>query len=248
MPTIRHIALALCAAPLALALAACGAKDDTTGAATGEALTPIAAPAGTSWSETAAATPDGGFRIGNPDAPIKLVEYASHTCSHCAEFSQKGSGPMDGYVDKGTVSYEIRNLVRDPVDLTIAMLARCGPAESFHPLADQVWGNFTTLMNTFQSNGAALEAASQQPEARRLQAIAQASGMLDFFAARGVSKDQAMACLADTDKAQAIVDKSQKDSEDLKLQGTPTFFINGKQIDGTTWEIVEPALQAAGAR
>ncbi len=39
-------------------------------------------------------TPDGGFVIGNPDAPLKLVEYASHTCSHCAEFSDEGSGPM----------------------------------------------------------------------------------------------------------------------------------------------------------
>ena len=73
MSTLRRLPIALCAAPLALALAACG---DTTEDAvpTGEPLAPIAAPAGTSWVETAAETPEGGFRIGNPEAPIKLVE------------------------------------------------------------------------------------------------------------------------------------------------------------------------------
>lgn len=258
MPTPRF-ALALCAAPLALALAACGSSEDAGGGAPkGEALAPIAAPAGTSWVDTAVETPEGGFRIGNPDAPIKLVEYASHTCSHCAEFSQTAAGPLDEYVNKGTVSYEIRNLVRDPIDLSVALLVRCGPPESFHPLANQWWGDFNQVMQTVQANSAALEAASQQPPATRFQALAQAGGLIDFFAARGISRDQAMACLADTAKAQKIAQNSQTQSEELSLQGTPTFFINGKTIETTSWEPIqtatgtvpglEAALQAAGAR
>lgn len=254
MPNVRTVSLTLLAAPLALALAACGTKEDAEAPPKGEPIAPIAAPAGTNWVDQAVETPEGGFRIGNPDAPIKLVEYASHTCSHCAEFSQTGAAPLDGYVNKGVVSYEIRNLVRDPIDLTIAILARCGPPESFHPLANQVWGSFESVMQTVQANSAALEAASQQPPATRFQAMAQAGGLLDFFAARGISKDQAMACLADTAKAQQIAERSQKQSEEFNLQGTPTFFINGKLIEGTTWVPsgsspgLESALQAAGAR
>lgn len=254
MPTVRTLSLTLLAAPLALALAACGSREDAEAPPKGEPIAPIAAPAGTSWVDRAVETPEGGFRIGNPDAPIKLVEYASHTCSHCAEFSQTGAAPLDGYVNKGVVSYEIRNLVRDPIDLTIALLARCGPPESFHPLANQVWGNFESVMQTVQANSAALEAASQQPPATRFQAMAQAGGLLDFFAARGISKDQAMACLADTAKAQQIAERSQKQSEEFDLQGTPTFFINGKLVEGTTWVAsgsnpgLEAALQTAGAR
>jgi len=254
MSTVRTLSLTLLAAPLALALAACGSKEDSEGPPKGEPIAPIAAPAGTSWVDNAVETPEGGFRIGNPDAPIKLVEYASHTCSHCAEFSQTGAAPLDGYVNKGVVSYEIRNLVRDPVDLTIAILARCGPPESFHPLANQVWGNFESVMETVQANSAALEAASQQPPATRFQAMAQAGGLLDFFAARGISKDQAMVCLADTAKAQQIAERSQKQSEEFNLQGTPTFFVNGKLVEGTTWVPsgsnpgLEAALQTAGAR
>jgi protein-disulfide isomerase len=248
MSSLRRRLVASCVAPFALALAGCGGSDTEDAATSHEPIAPIAAPAGQSWVDMAAETPEGGFRIGNPNAPIKLVEYASHTCSHCAEFSVTGAPALDAYVAKGTVSYEIRNLVRDSIDLTVAMLARCGPPEAFHPLANQWWGNFNQVMTTIQSAGPALQAASQQPPAVRMQAMAQASGMLDFFAARGISNDQALSCLADTAKAQAIADRSQKDSTDLNLPGTPTFFINGKQIEGTSWEVLEPALQAAGAR
>jgi protein-disulfide isomerase len=247
MPTFHRFAFALCAAPLAMALAACGSNGED-GVPAGEPLAPIAAPAGTSWVETAAETPEGGFRIGNPDAPLKLVEYASHTCHVCAEFSQTGAVPLDEYVAKGTVSYEIRNLIRDPVDLTIAMLARCGPPEVFHPLANQAWGDFESLMQTVQSNGAALQAASEQPPETRLQAIGQASGLIDFFAARGISRDQAMSCLADTAKAQRIAEASDTQSEELNVTGTPTFFLNGNRVEGTNWTSIEAALQRAGAR
>lgn len=247
MLRLRRAALAATALPLALALAACGSDEE--GTTSGEPIAPIAAPAGQSWVETAAETPEGGFVIGNPDAPLKLVEYASHTCSHCAAFAQESAGALDEYVAKGIVSYEIRNQIHDPLDLSIALLARCGgnPA-TFHPLANQAWGDFNNLMSGVQANSAALEQAQAAPQAQRFQAIAQAAGLIDFFAARGISRDQAMQCLADVDKAQAIADASQTQSDELNVTGTPTFFLNGQLVEGTTWAVIEPALQAAGAR
>jgi protein-disulfide isomerase len=247
MPMFRRIALAVAAVPLVLVLAACGDKAEE-GAPTGEPIAPIAAPAGTRWVETAAVTPEGGYRIGNPDAPLKLVEYASHTCHVCAEFSQKGAAGMDEYVATGVVSYEIRNLIRDSIDLTYALLARCGTPQGFHPLANQGWQNFDALMNTVQSNDAALQQASLAPEAQRFQAIGQASGLIDFFAARGISRDQAMQCLADTEKAQQIAETSQAQADELAITGTPTFFLNGQKVEPTSWEGLEPVLQQAGAR
>jgi len=243
----RRIAFMSLTAPLALALAACGSGEGGD-LPKGDPIAPIAAPAGGNWVETAAVTPEGGYVIGNPNAPLKLVEYASHTCSHCAAFSQEGAAKLDEYVGKGILSYELRNQIHDPIDLTIALLARCGSPESFHPLANQVWGNFEQIMTTVQSNSAALEQAQAAPPAQRFQAIAQASGLLDFFAARGISRDQAMQCLADSNKAQAIADASEKQSEELNVTGTPTFFLNGKLVPGTRLQDIEPALQAAGAR
>jgi len=246
MSMFRRIVLAALSAPVALALSACGSDDEAP--VKGEPIAAIAAPAGQSWVDTAAVTPEGGYVIGNPEAPLKLVEYASHTCPHCAAFSQEAAGKLDEYVAKGTVSYELRNQIQDPIDLTIALLVRCGTPQSFHPLANQAWQNFESLMTTVQSNGAALEQAQQVPPAQRFQAIAQASGLLDFFAARGISRDQAMTCLADTAKAQQIADASDKQSEELNVTGTPSFFLNGRLVPGTRWIDIEPALQNAGAR
>ena len=162
MTPLRRIALTAVAAPLALALAACGSDEQAAeGPPTGEPIAHVAPPAGTSWAETATVTPEDGYRIGNPDAPLKLVEYASHTCPACAAFSTSGAAALDRYVETGVVSYEIRNQVHNALDLTLAMLARCGEPATFHPLANQVWANLPEVMNRAQQNEAALNQAMQ---------------------------------------------------------------------------------------
>ena len=70
---------------------------------------------------------------------------------------------------------------------------------------------------------------------------------LDFFAKRGVSADQAHACLADASKAQKVASLAEKYGND-GINGTPTFVINGSTVDGNTWDVLEAALQKAGAR
>ena len=247
MSRLRQTLLAAAVAPLALALAACGGSDEE-GTASGEPIAPIAAPSGQSWVQTAAVTPEGGNVVGNPDAPIKLVEYASHTCGACAAFSQESVAEIEKYIESGVVSYEIRNQIHNPVDLTLAMLVRCGDPAAFHPLANQVWAQHPAVMERAQQDPAALQAAMQAPEAQRFQQIGQVTGLLDFFAARGVSRDQAMQCLANTDQAQQIATNSNTQSEELNVTGTPTFFLNGRMLTETGWEDVEAALQAAGAR
>ena len=83
------------------------------------------------------------------------------------------------------------------------------------------------------------------PTVRRMQLGARLRSLRQ---AQGISRDQATTCLADVDKITAIVNRSEKDSTDLELTGTPSFFLNGKKINFTTWDAVEPVLQAAGAR
>jgi protein-disulfide isomerase len=249
MITLRSASLALVAT---LALAACNSKDD--GAASGEIaegkpVAAVPAPAGQSWSDVAAFTPEGGVVEGNPNAPIKLVEYASHTCSHCAEFSEHASEAIRSkYVDSGKVSYEIRNQIHDPIDLTFAVLARCAGPEAFHAFAEQGWTNLAPMFETFNANKAGLDAAMQQQGAARFDGIAQSAGLYDFFAQRGVSRDQAKTCLAKTETATKIAANSDSQSQELNVTGTPTFFINGNNVGTQTWETLEPMLQRAGAR
>ena len=237
-------------APLALALAACGSGDDAAGGtvAASEPIAPVAAPAGQSWVDTAATTPEGGVVIGNPNAPIKLVEYVSHTCPACAAFSEEASQPIDDYVATGVVSYEIRNQIHNALDLTLAMLVRCGDPASFHPLAHQAWSNLAEIGATAQANDAALQQATTTEGPQRYQRIAEAAGLLDFFAERGISRDQAMQCLARPELADQIVANSTTQSDELGVTGTPTFFVNGNQVEAQGWSDVEAALQRAGAR
>lgn len=249
MNTIRRAALTSIAAPLALALAACGGGTEEATVPEGEPIAKIAAPAGTHWGETAAETPEGGFVIGNPDAPLKLVEYASHTCSHCADFSVAAAAPLrDKYVESGVVSYEVRNLIRDPLDLTIATLSRCSGPQAFHPLVEQAWANFGAIVQQANANQAAMSAAMEKTGAERFQAIGEASGLIEFFAARGVSRDQSLQCLANVDNITKIAERSDKQSTEQNITGTPSFFLNGARLNVTTWEALEPIIQSAGAR
>lgn len=248
--SFRRSALLLAALPLALGLAACDKKSDAGGAPSGEPIAKIAAPAGKAWSDVISKTPEGGYRMGNPDAPIKLVEYGSLTCSHCAEFAEKAAVPLrDTFVASGRVSFEFRNFVRDPLDLMSAQIIRCGAPESFFALTDQAMANQPALFQKVQAAGdAAFKAASEQPPAKRGAAIAQLAGLSDFFASRGISHDQTAVCLANAAEAEAIAKRTQEDGEKFAISGTPTFLINGAKIEGNTWEEIKTQLEAAGAR
>ena len=249
MTKLRRLAFATLAAPLALGLAACNSGTEETGGLSGDAIAAIPAPAGQSWLEVATKTPEGGYRLGNPDAPIKLIEYASHTCGACAAFSATGSAALEEkYVPTGVVSYEVRTLIRDPLDMTITVLARCGAPEAFHPRANQAWASLSQFGQTLNANGAAMEAAMSAPEDQRFVQIAQAAGLIDWFAERGLSRDQAQTCLADAANITTLAEQSQSQAEELDITGTPTFLLNGKKLDVNQWPQLEPLLQQAGAR
>lgn len=247
--SFRRAALAMAVLPLAIGLAACDTKTDAA-KGTGEAVAKIAPPAGKAWSDVVVKTAEGGYRMGNPDAPIKLVEFGSLTCSHCAEFAEKSAAELrDTFVASGRVSFEFRNFVRDPLDLVSAQLTRCGAPESFFALTDQAMANQPALFEKAQAAGdAAFQAASQQPAEKRGAAIAQLAGLTDFFATRGISRDQANACLADAKEAAAIAKRTQDDGTKYDIQGTPTFVIDGTKVEDNTWEAIKARLEALGAR
>lgn len=250
MTTIsRGILSSAIAGTLALALAACGSADEADTELAGEAIAAIPAPDGQEWTDVVAVTDDGGYLLGNPDAPLKLVEYASHTCGACANFSINGGPPLKkDYISTGVVSLELRNLVRDPIDLTIATLVRCGQPENMHPLSDQAWIALNDIFANVNANGAAYEAATSLPSDQRFVAIGQAAGLVDFFAARGLSSEQAQTCLADGANVEAIASRSQQQAQEMEVNSTPTFFLNGRKLEVNQWPGLEPILQRAGAR
>ncbi|QJB69181.1 DsbA family protein [Parasphingorhabdus halotolerans] len=239
-------------APLALAMAltACGGAAETEGASSGEAVAEVAAPAGQQWSEVVAKTDAGGYVMGNPDAPIKLVEYMSITCSHCATFGEQAFDSIrDDYVNSGRVSFEVRNFVRDPLDLTAAILSRCGGEGPFFALTKQALNNQTAMFEKAQGMGEATynDILKSDPNVRFVR-LAEQLELTSFFQQRGVSADQAKACLSDEAAAEKLMADTQVAVKDFNISGTPTFLLNGKVVEGTNWPMIETKLKEAGAR
>ena len=244
-------ALALAALPLTLALSACTNAEDVDGdgiaEVDGDALPAIEPPDGQVWTEVVTVSPAGGYVLGNPEAPIKLVEYASLTCPACASFAATGAPELKSeYVASGRVSYELRNQIHNAPDLVLARLVRCGQDASFHPLSDRVWADLDELLTAAQQPQ--VQQAMTLPPEQRFVALAERAGFLDFFARNGLSRDQARACLSDPASLEAIARASTEQSEELGVQSTPTFLLNGRVLDERGWPELEALLQRAGAR
>ena len=240
-------------AALALTLAACGKSDEVATGSPAVSATPIAkiaAPAGKSWTETMSVTPEGGYLMGNPDAPIKLVEFGALSCEHCSKFAETGFTELrEDYVASGRVSFELRLFMISALDLPVAMLTTCGSPDAVIPLSEQFWAWQPNMFTNLQKAGdARVQAAGALPPNQRYAALARLGGIDAFFAERGIAADQAAACLADTGKAAQFAAATQEASEKYQVNGTPTFYLNGKNLQSLTWETLEPVLQKAGAR
>jgi len=250
--TVRPALLLGLLAPLALGLAGCK-KDEpgATGGATASAtpLPTVAAPAGKAWADQIVQTPEGGYRMGNPDAPIKLVEYGSLTCPHCGEFSEKGSATIrDQWVASGRVSYEFRHFVRDALDLTLGLMASCSGPATYFGQTEQVFANQKALFGGLEGKDAQMQAAMKAPDAQRFQAIADVAGLPQFFAARGIPAAQGKACLANTKLAEQMAKNTTDQGNQYQIEGTPTFLVNGEKIGTSTWEELKARIEGMGVR
>lgn len=233
----------------ALALSACGDKEGANGTApSGDPVAAVAAPAGTSWADKVAATPEGGFVMGNPDAAIKVIEFASYSCSHCRDFSETSASEVRELVNSGKMSFEIRNFVRDPLDMSVALLARCGGAEPFFPLTEQFFGNQNTMFEKAQGMGdAAYQAAMSSPPQERFVKLADAVGLIEFAKQHGIAEDQAKQCLADAAAAEKLAKGVEEATRTFSITGTPAFVVNGTLLENvTTWEALKAKLKEAG--
>ena len=240
------LALAGCAAVL---LAGCG-SDDEGAVPQAEAVAAVAAPAGQQWVDVVATTPEGGWLVGNPDAPIKLIEYGSLTCPACAAFSQSGMQPLrEKYVDSGRVSWEFRSVViHGAIDLVLTRLLKCAPKEAAPLLAEQLWANVNEVTGPVMQNPEGVQQAMSLPPNQRFVAYAEQGRLLEFMASRGIAMDQGRICLSDPAAIEALATEMQGQSAKDGVQGTPTFLVNGTKIDAISWADLEPVLQRAGAR
>lgn len=155
--------------------------------------------------------------MGNPDAEVTVIEYASFTCPHCKNFH---AGPLktlkSEYIDSGKINFIYREIYFDRYGLWAGMLARCGGPARYFGLAD--------LLYEQQSEWAKGEPAQVADNLRRLGKTA------------GLDEAQVEACLSDADKAQAMVARFEETSKADDINSTPSFVINGKKYSNMNYE------------
>jgi protein-disulfide isomerase len=231
--------------------AACNADkgSDSAPAAKQSELPKVARPANGDWSQVVTQTPEGGFMMGDPQAKVRLLEFASMTCPHCAEFDETGVQPLiDKYVKTGQVSYELRNYVRDGFDVAATLIARCNSTKGFFPLTRALFKDQDQWVGKVQATPPEqLEQLQSLPPNRQFLELAKIAGFQQWAAARGIPEAKSTQCLTDENAVNQLVQMASSATTDYpNFSGTPNFVINGKldeKIAG--WPALEAAIRNA---
>lgn len=233
---------------IALSLAAC--SDNAALPVGGKALPKIAAPAGKNWTEIVSQTAAGGYKMGNPDAKLQLIEYGAITCPGCAQFHVESKTELEELIAAGNVAFEFRPyLVHGIQDVPGFLLAKCNGAEAFFGLSDQLYTKQAEWLGKMQSLSDADRAlAGTLKPAELIKFLAQKMDLINFVKPLGVSEDAANQCLSDQKTFEALVKETEAANEEAKITGTPAFRLNGADMNANSWDAVKAALKNAGAR
>ncbi|WP_421739370.1 DsbA family protein [Caulobacter sp.] len=151
--------------------------------------------------------------LGNANAKVTVIEYASATCSHCARWNADVYPAFKAkYVDTGKVNYVYREILTAPAEVAAAsfLMARCAGKDKYFQVVDSVYRSQEEMFTTGQFREVLVR-------------IAQSAGM-----------DEAKfnACVSDEKALKAINSRVEKYSKEQSIQGTPTFVVNGKKVGG----------------
>lgn len=172
----------------------------------------------------------GDMSLGDPKAPVHVVEYLSLTCPHCAHFHETVYPAFKAkYVDAGKVYFTIRELLTAPANVAAAgfLMARCNGGTKYFEIVSDVFDSQSRW-----SSG-------------QIKPI-----FLEIGAKYGISEAQFNACVADEKAQAALQGRLEYAVNTDKVSGTPTFFVNGKLVGGDhvpTLEELDEAIAKAAA-
>ncbi|MFS4439487.1 DsbA family protein [Paracoccaceae bacterium GXU_MW_L88] len=158
--------------------------------------------------------PVGDMVLGDEAAPVTVIEYASFTCPHCANYATQVYPDIKAdYIDSGQVKYIKREVYFDQGGLWAGLVARCAGETRYFATADMLYRK--------QKDWA--QAGSAQELVQNLR---------DFGNSVGLNEEQVNACLSDEAAMRALVTAYQTNSEEDGINSTPSFVINGEKLEG----------------
>jgi protein-disulfide isomerase len=234
----------------AAALSLAGCKKSADGSSASNATTASSAPAGPApaggWVDQVVRTEDGGFRMGNPDAQAKLIEYGSRTCPHCGLFTKEAMPEIKQMVATGKLSYEFNDFAIHAPDVAAILLGQCnGPATFFPILEGMMADQANTLPKLEKLPDGLAQSMTGKSVSDQAAMWADYLGYTKFVGQRGVPETKAKACLADPKAVDALGKTMQTATTKYNIQGTPTFVLNGDVIGTAEWQDLKPKLTAA---
>ncbi len=153
----------------------------------------------------------GDMALGPADAKVTIIEYASMTCPHCANFHNNTFKKLkEKYVDTGKVKFIFREFPLDRVAFMAAVLARCAGAERYFGMIDAM----------FRSQDKWGRSRDPRAELTKLGRLA------------GMSDDAVTACFADQKLGDAILASRLEAVKRYDVKSTPTFVVNGEIFAG----------------
>ena len=162
--------------------------------------------------------------LGDPDAPVTIVEYASFTCPHCATFHLEVLPRIKkNYLDKGLVQLEYREVYFDGPGLWAGLLARCKGDDKYFPMIDLLFkkqedwtkGNLNNIKE----------------------------GLLSMGRQAGLTNDESLACMQDDNLAEQLVVSFQENAKRDNIKSTPSFLINGELVKNLPYEEFEDLIE-----
>ncbi|WP_338100963.1 DsbA family protein [Roseovarius nubinhibens] len=164
--------------------------------------------------------------LGNEDAKVTVMEYASFTCPHCASFHENQFKQLKAdYIDTGKIRFVYRDVYFDRYGLWAAMVARCEGPSKFFGISDLLYEQQREWMDP-------QDPVKTSENLRRLGRIA------------GLDGDKLTACLEDEDKARALVSWWQENSEADDISSTPTLLINGESHGNMNYADLKELIEA----
>ncbi|MGK8234712.1 DsbA family protein [Roseovarius sp. MS2] len=162
--------------------------------------------------------------MGPEDAKVTIIEYASFTCPHCANFHK---GPLKQlkaeYIDTDKVHFIYRDVYFDRFGLWASMVARCGGPEKFFGISDMIY--------------------EQQGEWTQGEPAAIADNLRRIGKVAGLEPDAVEACLNDTEKAKALVAWHQENAEAHGVESTPTLVINEQKYANMAYDDLKAIIE-----
>ncbi|TPD57656.1 hypothetical protein FIV46_16240 [Emcibacter nanhaiensis] len=183
--------------------------------------------------------------LGDENAPVEIIEYASTTCGHCAHFNNDILPELEKkYVETGKVKLTFRHFMLNAIDMDASLISRCAAEKRYYPLLGMIfkrqeaWYQPKKYRELVDQYGE--ETAFKMFSAQTRDEVAKVARMV------GVSQADVDKCLASTELRDYLINSYKEAIEKYDVTGTPTFIINGvKHEGGYSFEALDEAISKA---